>query len=109
MTTEWNPFYGYMVKLTAPDGTVTWYCHLSRYKVRSGKVNVGDVIAYSGDTGNSTGPHLHFEVHPAGGDAIDPLPGSSPTGSTRAEAVAPAGDGSPAAGLPTRQSFSTGA
>ncbi|MFC5906927.1 M23 family metallopeptidase [Streptacidiphilus monticola] len=74
VTTEWNPFYGYMVKLTAPDGTVTWYCHLSRYKVRSGKVNVGDVIAYSGDTGNSTGPHLHFEVHPAGGDAIDPLP-----------------------------------
>jgi murein DD-endopeptidase MepM/ murein hydrolase activator NlpD len=74
VATEWNPFYGYMVKLTAPDGTVTWYCHLSAYRVRSGSVKVGDVIAYSGDTGNSTGPHLHFEVHPNGGDAVDPLP-----------------------------------
>ncbi|RAG86940.1 hypothetical protein DN069_04125 [Streptacidiphilus pinicola] len=74
VTTEWNPFYGYMVKLTAPDGTVTWYCHLSSYRVRSGHVKVGDIIAYSGDTGNSTGPHLHFEVHPDGGPAVDPLP-----------------------------------
>ncbi|MEY9877666.1 murein DD-endopeptidase MepM/ murein hydrolase activator NlpD [Streptacidiphilus sp. MAP12-33] len=74
ITTEWNPFYGYMVKLTAPDGTVTWYCHLSSYRVRSGHVKVGDIIAYSGDTGNSTGPHLHFEVHPDGGPAVDPLP-----------------------------------
>lgn len=74
VTTEWNPFYGYMVKLTAPDGTVTWYCHLSSYRVRSGQVKVGDIIAYSGDTGNSTGPHLHFEVHPDGGPAVDPLP-----------------------------------
>ncbi|MEZ0065400.1 hypothetical protein ABIA32_001396 [Streptacidiphilus sp. MAP12-20] len=74
IATEWNPFYGYMVKLTAPDGTVTWYCHLSSYRVRSGQVKMGDIIAYSGDTGNSTGPHLHFEVHPSGGDPVDPLP-----------------------------------
>jgi murein DD-endopeptidase MepM/ murein hydrolase activator NlpD len=74
ISTEWNPFYGYMVKLTAPDGTITWYCHLSSYRVRSGQVKVGDIIAYSGDTGNSTGPHLHFEVHPDGGPAVDPLP-----------------------------------
>jgi hypothetical protein len=74
VTTKWNSYYGNMLILTAPDGTQTWYCHLSAYKVRSGSVKAGDVIAYSGDTGNSTGPHLHFEVHPNGGAAIDPLP-----------------------------------
>jgi murein DD-endopeptidase MepM/ murein hydrolase activator NlpD len=74
VSTKWNVYYGNMLILTAPDGTQTWYCHLSAYKHRSGSVKVGDVIAYSGDTGNSTGPHLHFEVHPHGGAAIDPLP-----------------------------------
>ncbi|WP_052432861.1 M23 family metallopeptidase [Streptacidiphilus carbonis] len=74
VSTKWNAYYGNMLILTAPDGTQTWYCHLSAYKVRSGPVKAGDVIAYSGDTGNSTGPHLHFEVHPDGGPAIDPLP-----------------------------------
>ncbi|UUU24466.1 M23 family metallopeptidase [Streptomyces sp. DSM 40750] len=73
--TEWNSAYGNMVIVTAKDGTETWYCHLSTYKVASGTtVKAGDAIAYSGNSGNSTGPHLHFEVHPAGGSAIDPLP-----------------------------------
>lgn len=72
--TEWNSAYGNMMVLTAKDGTETWYCHLSSYVVASGtSVKAGDVIAYSGNSGNSTGPHLHFEVHPGGGDAIDPL------------------------------------
>jgi murein DD-endopeptidase MepM/ murein hydrolase activator NlpD len=74
ISTKWNAYYGNMLMLTAPDGTQTWYCHLSAYKMRSGAVKAGDIIAYSGDTGNSTGPHLHFEVHPDGGPAIDPLP-----------------------------------
>lgn len=72
--TEWNPAYGHMTMLTAPDGTETWYCHLSSYRIRRGPVRAGDVIAYSGSSGNSTGPHLHFEVHPHGGDSVDPLP-----------------------------------
>ncbi|MFD9117287.1 M23 family metallopeptidase [Streptomyces bottropensis] len=73
--TQWNSAYGNMVIVTAKDGTETWYCHLSTYKVASGTtVKAGDPIAYSGNSGNSTGPHLHFEVHPAGGSAIDPLP-----------------------------------
>lgn len=69
---KWNSAYGNMVILTAPDGTETWYCHLSSAKIRSGKVKAGDVIAYSGDSGNSTGAHLHFEVRPGGGSPVDP-------------------------------------
>ncbi|MFI6585040.1 M23 family metallopeptidase [Embleya sp. NPDC050493] len=72
--TQFNTAYGNMVILTGKDGTETWYCHLTRAKVRSGPVKAGDVIAYSGDTGNSTGPHLHFEVRPGGGAPINPLP-----------------------------------
>ncbi|MFJ6794839.1 M23 family metallopeptidase [Streptomyces sp. NPDC091268] len=72
--TQYNSAYGNMAIVTAADGTETWYCHLSSTKIRSGKVKAGDVIAYSGNSGNSTGPHLHFEVRPGGGSAIDPLP-----------------------------------
>ncbi|KNB51569.1 peptidoglycan DD-metalloendopeptidase family protein [Streptomyces caatingaensis] len=71
--TQYNVAYGNMAIVTAPDGTETWYCHLSSTRVRSGQVKAGDVIAYSGNSGNSTGPHLHFEVRP-GGSAVDPLP-----------------------------------
>ncbi|MGW4030135.1 M23 family metallopeptidase [Streptomyces sp. NPDC004838] len=71
--TQFNSAYGNMVIVTAPDGTETWYCHLASAKVRSGKVKAGDVIAYSGNSGNSTGPHLHFEVRPGGGSTINPL------------------------------------
>ncbi|MFF3803660.1 M23 family metallopeptidase [Streptomyces sp. NPDC002032] len=71
--TQWNSAYGNMAIVTSPDGTETWYCHLSSTKIRSGKVKAGDVIAYSGNSGNSTGPHLHFEVRPGAGAAIDPL------------------------------------
>lgn len=71
--TQYNSAYGNMAIVTAPDGTETWYCHLSSTKIRGGKVKAGDVIAYSGNSGNSTGPHLHFEVRPGGGSAIDPM------------------------------------
>ncbi|MEU7402454.1 MULTISPECIES: M23 family metallopeptidase [Streptomyces] len=73
--TQFNSAYGNMMIVTAKDGTETWYCHLSGYKVPTGTtVKAGDTIAFSGDSGNSTGPHLHFEVRPAGGSSIDPLP-----------------------------------
>ncbi|MGC0422544.1 M23 family metallopeptidase [Embleya sp. AB8] len=72
--TQVNSAYGNMVILTAKDGTEFWFCHLTRAKVRSGPVKAGDVIAYSGNTGNSTGPHLHFEVRPGGGAPVNPLP-----------------------------------
>ncbi|MFE5024927.1 M23 family metallopeptidase [Streptomyces sp. NPDC056656] len=72
--TQWNSAYGNMTILTAKDGTETWYCHLSSHAVMSGPVKAGDLIAHSGNSGNSTGPHLHFEVRPGGGSAVDPLP-----------------------------------
>ncbi|MEU6216870.1 M23 family metallopeptidase [Streptomyces sp. NPDC047022] len=73
--TKWNSAYGNMLILTAKDGTQTWYCHLSSYRVAPGTVvKAGDPIAYSGNSGNSTGPHLHFEVRPGGGAPVDPLP-----------------------------------
>ncbi|MEU4035997.1 M23 family metallopeptidase [Streptomyces collinus] len=75
VSTKWNSAYGNMMIVTAKDGTETWYCHLSSYRVASGtSVKAGQPIAFSGNSGNSTGPHLHFEVRPAGGAAIDPLP-----------------------------------
>jgi murein DD-endopeptidase MepM/ murein hydrolase activator NlpD len=74
ITTKWNNAYGNMAIITAADGTETWYCHLSSTRIRSGHVKAGDLIAYSGSSGNSTGPHLHFEVHPQGGPASDPIP-----------------------------------
>ncbi|MCH0563963.1 MULTISPECIES: M23 family metallopeptidase [unclassified Streptomyces] len=75
VSTKWNSAYGNMMIVTAKDGTQTWYCHLSHYRVAPGTtVKAGDPIAYSGNSGNSTGPHLHFEVRPYGGSAVDPLP-----------------------------------
>ncbi|HET8526945.1 MAG TPA: peptidoglycan DD-metalloendopeptidase family protein, partial [Actinomycetota bacterium] len=45
--------------------------HLSRFGVL-GPVEKGDVVGYVGETGNATGPHVHFEWHPEGGPAVDP-------------------------------------
>ena len=65
--------YGNRVVIRHAGGTQTWYAHLSRYVKRSGYVRAGQLIARSGSTGNSTGPHLHFEVHPGGHSAVDPV------------------------------------
>lgn len=59
----WGNGYGYRVILDHPDGTQTTYNHLSDIGVKVGdKVTAGKTVALSGNTGNSTGPHLHFEV-----------------------------------------------
>ncbi|MFD3453753.1 M23 family metallopeptidase [Streptomyces sp. NPDC058691] len=70
----WAGSYGYRIILTLDDGTQLWYCHLSSMLVTSGKVSTGDTIGRVGATGNVTGPHLHIEVRPGGGDPIDPMP-----------------------------------
>jgi murein DD-endopeptidase MepM/ murein hydrolase activator NlpD len=65
---------GYMIEMRLEDGTELKYCHNSSLATSIGaQVQVGDVIAYSGSTGHSTGPHVHLEVHPGGGDAVDPF------------------------------------
>lgn len=69
----WAGAYGNRVVLTHPDGTETWYCHLSRTDVRVGaQVATGAVIAAVGATGNVTGSHLHFEVRTDDGSPLDP-------------------------------------
>ncbi len=66
--------YGNLVVIEHPDGTETRYAHASRLDVRAGdRVERGAVVAAVGSTGQSTGPHLHFEVR-RGGEPVDPAP-----------------------------------
>ncbi|WP_432888274.1 M23 family metallopeptidase [Kribbella sp. CA-245084] len=72
---DWAGPYGRQVQVRHEDGTVTWYNHMSKFSVTVGEtVYAGDQVGAVGMTGNTTGPHLHFEVHPDGGTAVDPDP-----------------------------------
>lgn len=64
--------YGRVVKVLGTDGNTYIYGHLSQRAVSEGQmVNAGDLLGYSGNTGNSSGPHLHFEVAGKGkGEAV---------------------------------------
>jgi murein DD-endopeptidase MepM/ murein hydrolase activator NlpD len=67
--------YGMWVKLRHADGTVTLYGHVNTTLVSVGqRVMAGDQIATMGNRGNSTGPHLHFEVLLGGSQRVDPVP-----------------------------------
>ena len=64
--------YGYLVKVDHGNGVETWYGHTSKMLVKEGQaVKAGNTIALVGSTGNSTGPHLHFEVR-INGEHVNP-------------------------------------
>ena len=64
--------YGYLVKVDHGNGVETWYGHTRKILVKEGQeVKAGDTIALVGSTGNSTGPHLHFEVR-INGEHVNP-------------------------------------
>jgi len=72
---DWEGAYGRQVKVRHADGTVTSYSHMSEFDVSVGdKVQAGSMVGRIGVTGNTTGPHVHFEVLPGGGSPIDPEP-----------------------------------
>ncbi|WP_328492571.1 transglycosylase family protein [Streptomyces sp. NBC_00414] len=76
VTAGWGGSFGYQVVIRHNDGRYTQYAHLSAISVKAGQsVGVGQRIGRSGSTGNSTGPHLHFEVRtgPGFGSDVDPV------------------------------------
>lgn len=69
----WGSGYGYVVYINHEDGRQTRYAHLSKVLVKVGQtVKQGERIALSGNTGVSSGPHVHFEIL-IGGKQVDPL------------------------------------
>ena len=72
-----SPLSGNGVRLTTADGTYFFYAHLDTIAEGIGlgtTVTAGQVLGTVGATGNTTTPHLHFEIHPQGGAAINPFP-----------------------------------
>jgi murein DD-endopeptidase MepM/ murein hydrolase activator NlpD len=71
----WQGGYGNKIEIEYWDGTVSVFGHLSQIQTTVGdRVTPGDIVGLSGNTGHSTGPHLHLEIHPEGGSAVDPAP-----------------------------------
>jgi murein DD-endopeptidase MepM/ murein hydrolase activator NlpD len=73
MTHDESPAGGHGIWLKDDTGDTYYYAHLSKYEGNERRVAAGDVIGYIGITGVTTGPHLHFELHPRAGEAVDPF------------------------------------
>ena len=94
--------------LTAANGDYFFYAHLSAFApgLQVGShVVAGQILGWVGSTGDASGPHLHFEVHPNGGPAINPYPTAKAVDACRTTKPLPQPDGvfptQPAAGSPT--------
>jgi murein DD-endopeptidase MepM/ murein hydrolase activator NlpD len=76
VTFKTNRLGGNAVSLVGDNGNRYYYAHLDSYEGSSRRVVQGEVIGYNGDTGNArfSTPHLHFQVHPGGGQAVNPYP-----------------------------------
>jgi murein DD-endopeptidase MepM/ murein hydrolase activator NlpD len=73
ISASYDGSYGNKTVVRLEDGTELWYCHQTSFLVSVGDtVTAGEVIGTVGSTGHVTGSHLHVEVHPGGGDAVDP-------------------------------------
>ncbi len=75
VTFKQNQLGGNAASLVGANGNRYYYAHFDGYEGSSRYVQQGEVIGYNGDTGNAAGtPHLHFEIHPGGGVAVNPTP-----------------------------------
>jgi hypothetical protein len=75
-----------------PDGTRAIYGHMNEVKAHVGdRVNAGDIVGLSGNTGNSTGPHLHFGLKDANGSVLDPTPIAEKLASISGDHLGPLG------------------
>ena len=69
-----NALGGNTIWLNGADGNGYYYAHLSSYNGYSRAVHQGEVLGYVGHTGDTVANHLHFEIHPGEGPAVDPYP-----------------------------------
>ena len=77
--------FGNKVEIQYWDGSVSWYAHMNSRAVQAGQtVLPGEIVGWVGNTGNSTGPHLHIEIQTAPGvdQPLDPRPWLSQRGLT---------------------------
>jgi hypothetical protein len=92
--TGWMPYLGNTVNIVLDDGTKLVFAHLQSITAGVGPIAQGTQFATTGQTGNVSGPHLHMEVRPNGGSAVDPV--GWLTGQT-ASTTKPVSDVTPAA------------